>query len=68
MTGIVGYAREDAGAPPSLSPDYRSTLLRAPKHPPVRIPQTLTETTGPAGCWDRLMGLALARTVMAARG
>jgi len=54
------YAREDGGAPPSLFPDYRSTVVRSPREPLVRIPATLTETTGPAGCWDRLMGPALA--------
>jgi protocatechuate 3,4-dioxygenase beta subunit len=52
------YAREDAGSPPSLFPDYRSTVLRAPSQSPIGIPQTLTEITGPAGCWDRLMGPA----------
>jgi protocatechuate 3,4-dioxygenase, beta subunit len=57
-TRIDAYAREDAGAPPSLFPDYRSTVLRAPSQPLVRVPQTLTEVTGPAGCWDRLMGPA----------
>lgn len=54
------YAHEDAGSPPSLFADYRSTGLRAPSQAPIRIPQTLTETTGPAGCWDRLMGPARA--------
>ncbi len=60
MSEIVPYAREDAGAPPSFFPDYGSTALRSPREPLVRIPQTLTETTGPAGCWDRLMGAAAA--------
>ena len=60
MSDVIPYARDDAGAPPSLFPDYRSTLLRAPALPPVRAPQTLTETTGPGGSWDRLMGTALA--------
>jgi protocatechuate 3,4-dioxygenase beta subunit len=60
MTDSRPYAHEDAGSPASLVPDYRSTVLRAPSQPPVRIPQTLTETTGPAGCWDRLMGGAMA--------
>jgi len=55
------YSRENfAQQPPSLYPDYVSTRLRAPLQPPVRIPQTLTETTGPAGGWDRLMGGAMA--------
>lgn len=60
MIDPPAYAREDAGAPPSLFPDYRSTVLRAPTHPPIRIPQTLTELTGPTDCWDRLTGPAVA--------
>ena len=31
-----------------------------PLQAPLRIPQTLTEVTGPAGCWERLMGEAAA--------
>lgn len=54
------YAREDSSQPPSLFPAYASTVKRAPHQPLVRIPQTLTETTGPAGCWDRLMGVGVA--------
>lgn len=53
------YARDDAGQPPSLHPPYRSTVLRSPSQPLVRIPQTLTETTGPND-WARLMGPAMA--------
>lgn len=60
MTDVRPFARDDAGAPPSLFPDYRSTVLRAPALPLVRAPQTLTETTGPGGSWDRLMGSSLA--------
>lgn len=60
MTDILPYRREDAGTPPALFPDYRSTALRSPALPPVPIPATLTETTGPADCWDRLMGSSLA--------
>ena len=59
MSDVTPYAHDDAGSPPSLFADYRSTVLRAPSQPPVRVPQTLTETTGPAGAWDRLMGSAL---------
>ena len=33
--------------PPSLFPDYESTIKRAPKKPLIIIPQTLTEITGP---------------------
>lgn len=50
------YSADDAGSPPLLYPDYGSTRLRAPTRPPIAIPQTLTEITGPADCWDRLMG------------
>lgn len=60
MTDIVAYAHEDPGSPPSLFPAYRSTVARSPAQPLIRVPQTLTEVTGPGGCWDRLMGPALA--------
>ena len=60
MTVAVAYAREDEGQPPTMYPDYRSTILRAPLRPPIRIPHTVTETTGPVGPWDRLMGGAAA--------
>lgn len=33
--------------PPLLSPEYRSTVLRAPSRPLVLLPQSLTEVTGP---------------------
>ena len=56
---ILPYAAEDAGATPSLHADYRATALRSPREPLLRIPQTLTETTGPAD-WGRLMGAAMA--------
>jgi len=49
----------DPGQPPSLHAPYASTLRRAPHHPPIRIPQTPTETTGPSN-WAALMGPALA--------
>jgi protocatechuate 3,4-dioxygenase beta subunit len=61
MTPETIITREDAAAQPaSLSPDYRSTVLRSPSLPPIRIPQTLTETSGLSDCWDRLMGGAFA--------
>lgn len=37
----------NASDPPSLSPGYKSTILRAPSRPLVIIPQTLSEITGP---------------------
>ncbi|GGE92820.1 protocatechuate 3,4-dioxygenase subunit beta [Sphingomonas prati] len=60
MTGVAPYSSDDAGPPPSRYGDYRSTALRAPSQPRVQAPQTLTETTGPGGVWDRMMGSALA--------
>jgi protocatechuate 3,4-dioxygenase, beta subunit len=60
MTIIRPYAAEDAGSPPSHFPDYRSTVARSPRLAPIRAPQTLTEVTGPAGVWDRLMGASVA--------
>lgn len=33
--------------PPYLAPEYKSTVLRAPKKPLITIPQTLSEITGP---------------------
>jgi protocatechuate 3,4-dioxygenase beta subunit len=53
---LTPYSPEDGKAqPPSLHPDYRSTVLRSPGQPLIRIPQTLTELTGPDE-WVRLMG------------
>jgi protocatechuate 3,4-dioxygenase beta subunit len=54
------YRREDAGQPPSLYPNYASTVSRSPREPLVRISHTLTETTGPANAWSRLMGESMA--------
>ena len=53
------YRPEDAGQPPSLHPPYASTVARSPREPLVRIPSTLTETTGPSA-WESLMGGAMA--------
>jgi protocatechuate 3,4-dioxygenase beta subunit len=67
MTDI--YNREDEKAqPPSLFPAYASTVKRAPSQPPVRIPQTITETSGPGDCWDGLMGGAIADMTRQHRG
>ncbi len=61
MTNPLPYSREEAKSqPPSLFPDYASTVLRSPQKKLVRIPHTLTEITGPANCWDKLMGSSLA--------
>jgi protocatechuate 3,4-dioxygenase beta subunit len=37
----------DGTQPPNNTPSYGSTHLRHPKRPALRIPQTVTETTGP---------------------
>ncbi len=52
MSDQAEYAPEDPGQPPSLHPPYRSTVARSPRQPLVRVPQTLTETTGPDGLQD----------------
>ncbi|WFE98770.1 protocatechuate 3,4-dioxygenase subunit beta [Micromonospora sp. WMMD964] len=45
---LPSYRRDDVDAhPPLLSPGYKSTVARAPKHPLVHLPQRLTEVTGP---------------------
>jgi protocatechuate 3,4-dioxygenase, beta subunit len=61
MTDPAPFAPEEAGTqPPSLFPDFVSSRTRAPGHAPIKIPQTLTETTGPGGLWEKLMGPAAA--------
>ena len=50
MTGVAvgGYRRDTDGVnPPLLSPEYRSTVRRAPGRPLVVLPHSLTELTGP---------------------
>ena len=55
------YSREDDKVqPPLLFPAYASTVKRAPRQPLIRIPQTITETSGPGDCWGALMGGAMA--------
>jgi len=44
---LPSYRREPGVHPPLLSPDYRSTLTRAPLLPPIVLPHMLTEVTGP---------------------
>ncbi|HEY9475145.1 MAG TPA: protocatechuate 3,4-dioxygenase subunit beta [Mycobacteriales bacterium] len=41
------YVGDGAVHPPLLSPEYRSTVLRAPTRPLVLLPQSFTEVTGP---------------------
>jgi protocatechuate 3,4-dioxygenase, beta subunit len=45
---LPGYERPPAGVHPPLDyPEYRSTILRAPKQPLLPLPHGLTEVTGP---------------------
>jgi protocatechuate 3,4-dioxygenase beta subunit len=45
---VAPYRRPEEGThPPLLSPEYASTVLRAPKDPLVWLPHTLSEVTGP---------------------
>jgi protocatechuate 3,4-dioxygenase, beta subunit len=57
MSDPVPFAPEEAGGqPPALYPDFVASRTRAPGHAPIRIPQTLTEMTGPSAL--KLMGPA----------
>jgi len=48
MSEPVGYKKNSLGDhPPALYKDYKSTVLRSPKRPPINIDHTLTEITGP---------------------
>ena len=48
MSSQAGYTPRDWGShPPYLSPEYKSTPLRAPGKPLVVLPQSLSERTGP---------------------
>jgi protocatechuate 3,4-dioxygenase beta subunit len=44
---LPSYQRPAGVHPPLASPGYASTVLRAPKQPPVPLAQGLTEITGP---------------------
>jgi protocatechuate 3,4-dioxygenase beta subunit len=50
---VPSYPRPTGVHPPLDTPAYRSSLLRAPKRRPVRLPQGLTEITGPLLGADR---------------
>ena len=53
-TDPLPYARPCPGTqPPTLYPEYASTVKRAPKRPPIRFEHTLSEITGPVfeGGW-----------------
>jgi protocatechuate 3,4-dioxygenase beta subunit len=44
---LVYPVESKAANPPLVYPEYKSTALRAPKHPLVLMPHTLSELTGP---------------------
>ena len=49
MARLAGYRSPYPGTQPKhLHPPYVSSIKRAPTKPPVRIPYTLSETTGPS--------------------
>ena len=50
-----GYRRDPDGTHPAyLSPEYRSTVRRAPDRPLILLPHTLTEITGPVYGHERV--------------
>jgi protocatechuate 3,4-dioxygenase, beta subunit len=52
---VNGYRRDPPGTHPELlSPEYRSTRLRAPDRPLIVFPHTLSEITGPVYGHDRV--------------
>lgn len=48
------YKRVPPGVHPPEDPAYRSTVLRHPLQPLVRVPQTLSELTGPVFPYDTI--------------
>ena len=42
------YPRDRLWHPPALTPEYRTTILRAPQRAPLSFSNTLSEMTGPA--------------------
>jgi protocatechuate 3,4-dioxygenase beta subunit len=51
---LPSYRREAGVHPPLASAEYKSTVLRAPSRPPVLLPHSLTEITGPIFGSERL--------------
>lgn len=41
------FPRDRAWHPPALTPAYRSSILRAPRHAPLSMPTTASEESGP---------------------
>jgi protocatechuate 3,4-dioxygenase beta subunit len=48
------YQRDRAWHPPALTPDYKSSVLRSPRHPLLSLGTTLSEMTGPVFGHDSL--------------
>src|SRR5437867_9725048 len=47
-TEFMPFSRPLPGTqPPTLYPEYQSTVKRSPKRPPIRLEHTLSEVTGP---------------------
>ena len=44
---VPGFRRDDASHPALATPEYRSTVLRAPRRERLLLPHTPTEVTGP---------------------
>src|SRR5258707_1492797 len=62
MADPVPYSRDDVSAqPPTKFADFKASAVRAPSHPLIRTPHTLTEITGPSGddIWEKLVGPAV---------
>jgi protocatechuate 3,4-dioxygenase, beta subunit len=55
--GLPRYHPAAGVHPPLNQPGYRSTVLRAPRHPLVPLPQGLTEVTGPLLGAERVTAL-----------
>src|SRR5580704_19458051 len=47
QAGWPSYERPVGVHPPLDTPEYRSSLLRSPRRPPITLPHGLTEITGP---------------------
>ena len=54
MTDVRYQPRAFEDHPPFRYADYRSTVKRSPDFAPIRIIQTLSETTGPGPAWAEL--------------
>ena len=62
MADPLPFLPDDKNVQPPLKfEEFRASAVRAPGKPLVRIPHTLTETTGPSGesIWEQLMGPAI---------